>query len=151
ALTGAFLVSISFVAMPGPSQPATLRTLYGARAPEALQPATTALVLVDFQDEFLHGRLPLPDGPRSVEAAAALLTWAREHRVTVVHVRNVVAREDSPVFAPDSEGVRFIAPLVPLPGEEVVTKASGGAFTKTSLDAWLRARKIDTVVVAGLM
>lgn len=133
------------------SSPPTLRALYGIRAPAMLRRATTALVLVDFQDEFVHGRLPLPDAPLVVESAKRLLGWARESGVTVIHVLNVVRSKDSPVFAPDSAGADFIAALEPRPGEEIVTKAGGGAFTKTPLDACLRSHGIETVIVAGLM
>lgn len=139
------------VVMSEPSSPTTLRALYGIRAPDGVKATSTALILVDFQDEFVHGRLRLPDAAEAVAAAARLLGWARANHVTIVHVRNLAIREDSPIFAPESSGAAFIPAVSPQPGEEVVTKAGGGAFSKTGLDAWLRSRKIDTVVIAGLM
>ena len=45
----------------------TLRRMAGATAPTRVDPARTALLLIDFQKEYYTGALPLPDG----EAAAA--------------------------------------------------------------------------------
>jgi nicotinamidase-related amidase len=110
----------------------------------------TALVLVDFQQEFFTGRLPLPDGTRALDRARRLLAWARDARVTVVHVRNLT-RPGSPLFAEGGPTAAFVPALAPRADELVVTKPTGGGFTKTELDARLRARGVDTLVVAGLM
>lgn len=129
----------------------TVRALYGLAAPDELSVAHTALVLVDFQEEFFHGRLPLPDGPAALRAAARLVRWARAARVRVVHVRNVVARADSLLFAPGSLGSQPVPELAEAPGELIVIKTLAGAFSRTDLDAQLRSRGIDTLIVAGLM
>ncbi|HET9933365.1 MAG TPA: isochorismatase family protein [Polyangiaceae bacterium] len=134
-----------------PERPTTLRALYGLKAPERLSARRTALVLVDFQDEFFHGRLVLRDGAAAASAAKELLSWARRSNVLVVHVRNVAARADSPVFRAGSSAVEIVPELRPLPDEMVIQKSSGGAFTHTELDQRLRARDIDTLVVCGLM
>ncbi len=80
-----------------------------------------------------------------------LLDWARAHGVHVVHVRNVVPRADSPVFAPGSPLLAFTRELEPASGEAVVTKPMAGGFSRSDLDAALRTRGVDTVVVAGIM
>jgi nicotinamidase-related amidase len=131
--------------------PTTLRALYGLKAPERFERAKTALVLVDFQEEFFSGKLRLPHGARAAVHAAELLEWARHQGILVVHVRNVVARPGSPIFAPDSPTSRIIRSLTPGVGEAVVTKSMVGAFSRTELDRELRARQIDTILVAGLM
>lgn len=153
-LLAAFVfASVGAVAQPSTSStpPTTLRTLYGLAEPDRLNQASTALVLVDFQDEFMHGRLQLPDVASATARATELLTWARQRGVLVVHVRNVVARKDSPIFAPDSPGAAPLPALSPTPREVVVVKSSGGGFTKTNLDAVLASHHVDTVIVAGLM
>jgi nicotinamidase-related amidase len=139
-------------APPSDAVPArTLRALYGLRPPEQLNVAHSALVLVDFQEEFFRGRLPLPEGPAAVAVAERLVSWARAAGVRVVHVRNVVARADSLLFAPGSLGSQPLPELAAAPGELVVIKALAGAFSRTDLDAQLRQRGIDTLIVAGLM
>lgn len=130
--------------------PTTLRQLYGIAPIARFEPRRTALLLVDFQDEFLHGRLAIADAPDAVAHAAELLAWARANGVTVVHVQNV-AKPGSPIFASGSAAAAFVPELTPRADEVVLTKSGGGAFTKTGLDALLREREIDTVVVAGIM
>ncbi len=48
--------------------PTTLRSLYSVSPPSQFQRAKTALLLVDFQREFVDGRLPLPEGPAGSKA-----------------------------------------------------------------------------------
>jgi nicotinamidase-related amidase len=132
------------------AEPMTLRTLYQLPPITSLDARRTALVLVDFQQEFFIGRLRLPDGTRALDRARHLLAWARDAHVTVVHVRNIT-RPGSPLFAERGPTSAFAPALAPRSGELVVTKPTGGAFTRTELDALLRARGVDTLVVAGLM
>jgi nicotinamidase-related amidase len=129
----------------------TLRALYGMTPPRRLSAPHTALVLVDFQEEFFHGRLPLSDGKSAVAHAAALAAWARRSGIAVIHVRNQAARADSPLFAPGSATTRFVSELEPRPGELVITKSMAGAFSHTNLNDELKQRSVDTLIVGGLM
>ena len=138
-------------ASPAGESPTTLRALFGLKAPDHLERTKTALVLVDFQEEFLSGKLRLPGATRAAGHAAELLDWARRNGILVVHVRNIAARASSPVFAPDSPGSKIIGPLAPAPGELVITKSMVGAVSRTALDQQLRERQIETLVVAGFM
>jgi nicotinamidase-related amidase len=142
---------------PGPANatpqgaPTTLRALYGLTPPTRLEPAHTALLLVDFQAEFFDGRLPLPGGRRALERAARLVRWAHAAGVWVVHVHNEVVRADSPIFALGSRGSQPMPELEVSPGDRVLVKHLAGAFSRTELDGELRARGIETLIVAGLM
>src|SRR4051812_8323976 len=78
-----------------PAPPQTLRSIYGLAPPRALHAARTALVLVDFQQEFLAGRLPLRHAPEASARAAQLARWARSSGILVVNVRNVITRAGS--------------------------------------------------------
>ena len=84
----------------GGAAPTTLRELYRLAPPRSLSASKTALLLVDFQDEFVHGRLPLPDAERAIEhavelsAPGAALADPRHPRV-----QHIAARPDSPLFA----------------------------------------------------
>jgi nicotinamidase-related amidase len=149
-LLSALCASLLFACTAAPSPGPTLRALYRLPATQTLSPKRTALLLVDFQEEFFHGKLPMPEGPRAAARAHDLLAWARRSNVMVVHVRNV-AKPGAAVFAPDSPTLAFVPEVTPAEGELVVTKPTGGAFTKTDLDATLRAHGVDSVVVAGIM
>lgn len=134
----------------GAASPHTLRQLYGLQPTDRIAIRHTAVVLVDFQEEFFRGQLAIANAPAAAERAAALLTWARQHGVAVVHVRNV-AKPGSVVFAPESPTTAIVAPLAPREGEILITKSTGGGFTKTTLDQVLRTRGVDTIIVGGIM
>lgn len=130
--------------------PATLRQMYGIGQVERLDRARTALVLVDFQEEFFSGDLALPDAGAALRNATRLLGWARKDGLTIAHVRNVGA-PGARLFAAGSPRADFAPAVRPLDGEIVITKSMAGGFTKTALDAELRRRGVDTIVVSGLM
>lgn len=131
--------------------PTTLRVLYGLKKPTQLLAAHTALLLVDFQEEYFQGHLHLPEGRRAVVSAAALGAFARASGILVVHVRNIATRPGSPIFAAGSATTEIVTQLKPHPADLVLDKSMAGAFSRTDLDARLRSRGIDTLIVAGLM
>jgi len=154
ALTAGFAVALSALearSAPSSREPMTLRTLYGLKATTELRSAHTAVVLVDFQNEFVRGRLALPEAPAAIERAVELVRWARGSGPLLVFVQNVVNRANSPLFVAGSEAAAFVPELQPAPTDFVLQKSMMGAFSRTNLDQELRARGIDTLIVAGFM
>lgn len=147
SLLGASLGSSTTVVA---GEPTTLRALYRLPRTEAIDPAQTALVLVDFQEEFVSGQLPIPTALAAVERARALLEWARTSGVHVIHVQNIT-RPGSMLFAADSPTIELIAPLRPRNGETLVVKHLAGAFSRTDLDQRLKTFGVRRVVLAGIM
>ena len=126
-----------------------------------LDPATTALVLIDLQNGIVAG----DKGPRSGEAVVAaakdLAARFREARapVVLVHVgwRNDAERPsgkvDKPMpIPPGGTPPEWMALADGLHGEGdiVVLKHHWGAFTGTDLDLQLRRRGVKTIVLAGI-
>jgi len=145
------LIALDARSGPGSRAPITLRALYGLKATTELRAAHTALVLVDFQDEFVRGRLPLPEGHAAIERAVELVRWARRSDMLLVFVQNVVIRAGSPLFVAGSEHTAFVPELQPETADLVLQKSMMGAFSRTNLDRELRARGIDTLIVGGFM
>jgi nicotinamidase-related amidase len=143
------LTTLSLPPAPAPLQ--TLRQLYGLPTPDGVVAPRTALVLVDFQQEFFTGRLPLPGGAAAAAQAARLVSWAHAAGILVVHVQNIATRPGSLLFADGAPTTQIIPSLAPGPRDLVITKHQAGAFSRTELDARLRGRAIDTVIIAGLM
>ena len=134
-------------------------------------PAHTALVLVDMQNDFCD-----PSGAigkrgedlsfirRTIPAVRALLDGARVSGVHVVHVKAVYGG----LYASDVSlsagagvgataccqrgtwGSEIIEPLKPLNGEWVVTKHRFSPFPDSRLELLLRANWIRTLVICGV-
>jgi nicotinamidase-related amidase len=114
-----------------------------------------ALVIIDVQVGILA---PVP-GERgtvlrralddTVARIAGLLDRARRRDVPVFHVQH-----DGPAghrLAKGSDGWRLRPELVPAAGEALINKTACDAFFETPLEATLRDRDIEHLVIAGCM
>lgn len=135
-----------------------------AEAPQqlSLEPAETALVVIDLQ----RGILALPAAPNSaaevVERAADLCGAARAAGVLVVFVRVTPSPDgadalrpisDLPPHAPSqlSPDWAELAPELGVrPDDIIITKRQWGAFYGTELDLQLRRRRVKTLVLCGI-
>lgn len=123
----------------------TLLDLAGAsRAPSCWQDA--ALLLIDHQDEYLHGPLALTGMDAAVASAERLLAAARAHGAPVLHVAHRGAAGG--LFDPASGG-RFIEALAPVEGEARVEKNLPNSFAGTDLARRLVALRRPELIVAG--
>ena len=70
------------------SEPKTLLAMAGADPnPPAL--ADAVVVMIDYQNEYLSGALPLPGGAAAVAEAAKLLGRARGAGAPIIHIAHV--------------------------------------------------------------
>jgi nicotinamidase-related amidase len=111
---------------------------------------TTALLVIDIQRGAFDGvRCPPIDSPeRLVRNANALVAAAREGQVPVVFIHH--CDEPGQAFEEGTEHWQLHESLVPLPGESVLKKYASSSFEGTELDAQLKARNIQALVVCGL-
>ena len=99
------------------------------------------------------------DAARSVGAMIAFAhadhrpgTSARTLRDTDNRLRPIdagAARSHEPLLEGGTPATRIVAELAPRPGELLVPKLRWSAFHGTALDTMLRARRADTIVLAG--
>ncbi|MBU9410250.1 cysteine hydrolase family protein [Burkholderia multivorans] len=128
----------------------TIRNLAGATAPTSIDAVRTALLVIDFQNEYFSGRLPIPEGSRALANAQRVVAFADRAGMPVFHVQHV-GPADGPLFADGSDSFRFHADLQPAPHHAVVKKTSVSVFPTTDIDARLKEAGIDTLIVTGLM
>ena len=141
----------------------------------SLDPASTALVIVDMQNDFCHPEgyyarvgqdvLPLKAATAPI---AKLLERARDCGTTIVFTRLVHdesrgAMEERHVLRPrrwtasgkrllpGTWGAEVIDELAPRAGELVIDKAGYSGFDDTALEGELRSRGIRTVLLTGVV
>ncbi len=110
---------------------------------------STALLVIDVQqglDDPICGARNNPDAERKI--AALLAAWRAAGR-PVIHVQHMSTDPDSPLW-PDRPGNAIKSVAAPIGGEPVFRKTVNSAFIGTNLEAHLRERSVDTVVVAGM-
>jgi len=131
----------------------------------SINPLASALLLMDFQGFVLNNFLAPTAAAEVVSGAAKLLDAARANNMLTIHVtvdfrpgypeispRNKLFSylKDNGVVVPGSEGMKIHPSLTPRDNEPVVVKHRIGAFNGTDLDLLLRARGIETLIVAGV-
>ncbi|WP_432731930.1 isochorismatase family protein [Variovorax sp. W6] len=128
----------------------TIRAMSGAKPVQRLRRNATALLVIDFQNEYFTGRMPIVDGPRAAAQAKRLLAWADEHAIPVFQIQHI-APEGSATFAKEGDTVRFHADMQPRPRDKVVQKTTVSVFASTDIAQQLRSAGVQTLVIAGLM
>jgi nicotinamidase-related amidase len=111
-----------------------------------------ALIVIDVQNEYFTGQMPIEYPPVATSLPNILLAMdaAREAGVPVVVVQHD-APEASPIFAKGSPGWQLHADVAERACDHLINKVQASSFAGTDLAAWLAARQIDTVTIAGYM
>lgn len=114
--------------------------------------ANTALLLIDFQnDYFTGGKWELEGTQAAADNGAKLLAEFRHQGLPVVHVRHEFADQDAPFFTAGSEGAWIHSSVAAQEGEPVVLKHAANSFHDTNLKAILDELKVEHIVVVGAM
>jgi len=128
----------------------TIRAMSGATPVDHLPAGKSALIVIDFQNEYFNGRMPIPDGATALAKTRELITFADSHKIPVYHVQHV-APAGSPVFAIDGQTVKFHPDMQPRPQDVVLQKSTVSVFASTDLDQQLKKAGIQTLIISGLM
>lgn len=132
------------------AQHPTIRAIAGAPAPQQLDPTKTALLVIDFQNEYFSGRMPIPNGTKALDNARRLIERADAEGTAVYHIQHVTPA-GSPVFAEDSETSAFHRDSEPAANHVILRKSSVSVFPTTDIDQRLKQSGVDTLIITGLM
>jgi nicotinamidase-related amidase len=143
--------------------------------PLRLDPATTAVVLIEFQNDFtteggvLHGAVAeVMDKTGMLANTVALVAAARAAGATIMHAPITFAEGyheisrhpygilkgvvDGGAFVKDGWGATIVDDLTPRAGDIVVEGKRGlDTFASTNLDFMLRSKGITTIVLGGFL
>lgn len=112
----------------------------------------SALILVDIQNDYFTGGLwPVEDMDRVAQAAARVLSDARNAGELILHVRHEAASDTAPFFRPGTPGAEIHPSVAPLPDEAVILKHRPNSFHGTDLQERLEAAGITHVTIIGAM
>ncbi|HWI70772.1 MAG TPA: isochorismatase family cysteine hydrolase [Baekduia sp.] len=122
-----------------------------------LDPAHTALIVVDMQHDFVSdgGALQVPDARATVPVIADLVRRFRAAGARIVFTQDT-HRDGDPEFAiwpphalEGTHGHEIVDELHPLPDDTVLRKPRYDAFYGTPLDHLLRVWQVKTLVICG--
>ncbi|MGY3320897.1 cysteine hydrolase family protein [Arthrobacter sp. TE12232] len=111
-----------------------------------------ALLVIDVQNEYISGNLPIgfPDPEVSLANIGKAIDAATEAGIPVIAVQQT-APETSPIFARGSHGFALHPVVSSRSHDHLIEKTLPSCFADTDLAEWLAERDIDTVVIAGYM
>lgn len=116
--------------------------------------AKRALIVIDVQNEYVYGALPIEFPPLSVSLPniGRAIDAASQAGVPIVVVQHATP-PGAPVFAEGSPGWELHEVVASRRHviSHLVAKALPSAFAGTDLEEWLRAHGIDTVTVVGYL
>ena len=138
-----------------------------------IDPAKTALLVIDMQKHFLDGKQDFFKGlyqqvieNNVIEKTLNVLDQARKARLPVLHIITGHRADRSdvvptitdmdvagrlPLLAENTPAGEIVDELKPFPDEAVVFKRRHGAFYQTDLELLLRTRSADTLLFAGVL
>jgi nicotinamidase-related amidase len=131
---------------------------YEIRSEVWVDPAKTALVVVDMQNDFVKegGSLVVPDAEGTIPAIQELLRLARDSGMRIVFTQDTHSDDEDPEWDIWPEhveegtwGWEIVEELAPREGELVISKVRYDAFYGTHLDHFLRLWGVDTLVICG--
>ena len=128
------------------SEPMTLLAMAGAPQ-EPGQLADATLVMIDCQNEYVDGLLPLTGIAPALEQCAALLAKARDAGTPIIHVMH--EGRAGGAFDLDGYGGQIADPASPLEGEAIVRKPLPNAFANTNLHDLLQEIGRKEIIFAG--
>ena len=123
----------------------------------SVDPRTTALIIVDMQNDFVKpgGALVVETAAATIPAIQRLLALARAKGMKVFFTQDTHEEGDIefPIWGPHvlrgTWGWQIVDELAPRPGERVIEKLRYDGFFGTPLDHELRLAGIQSVIVCG--
>jgi nicotinamidase-related amidase len=127
----------------------------------SLDPATTALIVIDLQRGIVARTAAPHSASEVVERCARLAEAFRREKALVILVHVAFSDDDRDKLKPEADNPNPPGPLPadwseivpevgPHPGDIVITKRQWGAFYGTGLEVQLRRRGIRTIVFGGI-
>jgi len=110
-----------------------------------------ALLVIDVQNEYFTGKLPVtyPDG--SFEKILQAMDHASAVHMPVIVIQHTNPAPESPTFRKGTTGWELHDEIKRRHADVIIEKNLPGSFTGTNLGDWLKENGISIVTIAGYM
>jgi nicotinamidase-related amidase len=110
-----------------------------------------ALLVIDVQNEYFFGKLPVSHPPGSLGNILRVMDVAAAQQIPVVVIQNTSLAANSPVFRKGSPEWELHPEVARRHREVLIEKNWPDSFAETTLAEWLKGNGIDTLTVCGYM
>lgn len=118
---------------------------------EVMDKSKQALLVIDVQNEYFTGRLPVTFPEGSLDNILKAMDHAAEAGIPVVVIQHTAPSKDSPTFRKGSEEWRLHPEVEKRKHDVLIEKNLPGSFTGTELEKWLKDKGIGQVTICGYM
>lgn len=111
-----------------------------------------ALIIIDVQNEYVTGNLPIeyPPVTQSLANIEQVIKTAKLANIPVVAFQHT-APETSPIFAKGSDGWQLHSVVTTQQPDKIMQKVKASCFAGTELKSWLEKHDVDTLTIIGYM
>ncbi len=110
-----------------------------------------ALLVIDVQNEYFSGALPITHPVGHLKSITRAMDVAAEHHVPTVVIRHHMADTSLSIFQHGSPEWQLHDEVEGRPRQKLIDKQLPGSFTNTDLNRWLDDNGIDTIAISGYM
>ena len=110
-----------------------------------------ALLVIDVQNEYFTGRLPVSFPADSLANILDAVDCAAGHGVPVILIRHTSPAPGAKTFVRGTPGWDVHPEIMKRPHDCLIEKGLPGSFTGTELEQRLREGGVDTVAICGYM
>ncbi len=111
----------------------------------------TALLVIDVQNEYFLGKLPVTYPPGSLRHILQAMDAAHAAGIPVIVIRHCNHGPGAVTFRPGTNEYELHPEVKKRPAELHVEKTFPGSFTETGLDTWLKQHSIESLTITGYM
>lgn len=110
-----------------------------------------ALLVIDVQNEYFTGKLPVTYPVESLENILRAMDWAHDGRVPVAVIQHTNMAPEAVTFRKGTPGWELHDEIKRRHADLIIEKTLPGSFTGTKLHEWLSEHAISSVTIAGYM
>jgi nicotinamidase-related amidase len=110
-----------------------------------------ALLVIDVQNEYFTGKLPVTHPQGSLANVLAVMDAAHAHGIPAIVIQHTAPQPDAKTFARGSDGWKLHDEVVKRHRDYLIEKALPGSFTGTALEEIVKSIGADTIAICGYM
>ena len=110
-----------------------------------------ALLVIDVQNEYFTGSMPVTYPVGSIENILKAMDQAQARCIPVVVIQHTNVARDAVTFRKGTDNWELHKEIKQRHADILIEKTLPGSFTGTSLGSWLKERDISKVTIAGYM
>jgi len=110
-----------------------------------------ALLVIDVQNEYFTGAMPISYPKESFENIIKAMKTAKENNIVVIAIQHTALQNNATAFVKDSLHWQLHEEVKNVGYDYLIEKNLPGSFTDTDLHKILKQHDIDTVTIIGYM